>query len=198
MDLSVENEEQALALRDYLETLREILDCEVGGDYVASPMYKNVLEEGISSDQVRLDQLRHRLADAKRRSLQAGFSMPTTWLAQWPPDLVKEEHDPFIHVTATMDARMRGIAEEVEALLFRWEASGKPSSSSALEDNRATAGARRKSQDAVIRMREVIEQHPDGRTAKATNLIKIAKIRRADGLAALQELRKLGEYEGPQ
>lgn len=49
---------------------------------------------------------------------------------------------------------------------------------------------------AVERMRKVVREFPNGKTAKAGALIRAAKIKRQDGLAALKILKELGEYNG--
>jgi hypothetical protein len=55
---------------------------------------------------------------------------------------------------------------------------------------------KKKDQTAVGRMRRAIAEHPAGRKAKPSVLIKKAKIGNQRGRAALGQLQKNGEYEG--
>jgi hypothetical protein len=124
-NLSIETAEQASLLREFHTELRDVMSCELGGDYVASSIYRPVLEQDVAGDRNKLQQLRERMSVTKKALLQAGFKMPTDWLVLWPPPLTIEEGDPIIHVSAKVDQRIGRISEEVEAFLIRWDSVGR-------------------------------------------------------------------------
>jgi hypothetical protein len=57
-------------------------------------------------------------------------------------------------------------------------------------------GEKKRIDDAVQKIREVLKHKPELKSAKCSIVIKAAHVRKKYGLAALRQLRKTGEYTG--